>query len=286
MRSTLTFAGVLAALSLVPAQNLRAQEHGVPAPPAALVVFQPPHADLSVVGWDRDSVRIVVRQAGPIRVEMERITGGVQIHERRPLSAAGARPTYELFVPRNATVRVTVVLGTVTLRGLGGTIRAGVADGSLRADSIAGRAELSTATGPLELRNGRGRLDVRSVAGDVVLLDVSGGIRARTTSGVVRISLARQSLLEAESYSGMIEFTGPLGGGTSSFATHSGDIRLQLPGRGDATLFVTAVQARAVIECGSGRQTPVRGEPLPLGAGGDPIEIVTFTGSVRVSCRR
>jgi hypothetical protein len=117
-----------------------------------------------------------------------------------------------------------------------------------------------------------------------VLEGVAGSIRARTTSGALRIVAETPSSVEAESYSGRIEFRGGLAGAASTFATHSGAIDLRLPSGADATLFLTSVQGRTALDCGDAASAPAAGEPVPLGDGGSPVEIVSFSGDVRVSC--
>lgn len=274
-----------AALPLAVARA-QAQEYGAAAAPTALVVFQPVHADVSVTGWDADSVHVTAERTGSIRLDIEPAAHGVQVLERRALADASVRPTYRLFVPRGATVRVTAQEGSITLRELRGAVRAGIVDGSLRADSLSGSVELSTVTGALEAAGSDGRIQARSVAGDVTLSGVSGSIRARSISGDVQIALAEPGIVEAESYSGRITFAGALSGEASSFATHSGDIELRLPGSGNVTLFLTSVQGQPVIVCDEQR-SPASGdaaEPLPVGAGGAPVEIVTFSGAVEVRC--
>lgn len=262
------------------------QEYGASVSSSALVVFQPTLADVSIIGWEADSVHVAAERTGPIRLELESETDGVRILERRALPDGAVRPTYRLFVPRDATLRLTAQEGAITLRGLRGTVRAGIVDGALRADSLSGSAELSTVTGALEVAGFEGRLRARSVAGDVILYGTSGSIRASSTSGDVRISVVEPGDVEAESYSGRITFTGAIGAGASSFATHSGDIVLALPVRSDATLFITNVQERPTITCGDDREPAnlEAGRPILLGAGGPPVEIVTFSGAVEVRC--
>lgn len=262
------------------------QKYGAPVSPPVLVVFQPTHADVSIIGWEADSVHVTAERMGPIRLELETETDGVRILERRALRDGAIQPTYRLFVPRDATLRLTAQRGSITLRGLRGTVWAGIVDGSLRADSLSGSAELSTVTGALEAAGFEGRLYVRSVAGDVSLYGVSGSIRASSTSGDVRITVAEPGVVEAESYSGRITFAGAMGTESSSFATHSGDIEIALPERSDVTLFITSVQGRPSITCGDDREpaSVEAGRPIPLGAGGPPVEIVTFSGVVEVRC--
>lgn len=285
------FAFALAALFTAPLPGAAqtqadSEEYGASVSSPALVVFQPTHADVSIIGWEADSVHVAAERTGPIRLELEPETDGVRILERRALRDGASRPTYRLFVPRDATLRLTAQEGSITLRGLRGTVRAGIVGGSLRADSLSGSAELSTITGALEVAGFEGRLHARSVAGGVILYGVSGSIRASSTSGDVRITVAEPGVVEAESYSGRITFTGAMGRGGSSFATHSGDIVLALPERSDATLFITSVQGRPTITCGDDREPAYveAGRPIPLGAGGPPVEIVTFSGAVTVRC--
>lgn len=285
MRSilALTWSPFYVALALFASSiSADAQELSLPVARDALVLFRPARADVHVTGWDRDSVRVTASKSGRVRIEMDRVTGGVQILERRPPGDT-ARPVYTLFVPRGAMVRVSTQAGILRFTGLRGVVHGGVVEGSVVADSIVGSVELSSVTGSVELRNTRGRIEARSVAGDVVLLGVAGSIRARTTSGDMRIELIERSAVKAESYSGRIIIRGALGGGPSSVATHSGDIQLELPPRGDITLFATSARVR-VESCGTGLGPFDAARPAAIGAGGDPVDVLTFTGVVHIRC--
>lgn len=260
------------------------QDLSAPAGASPVVVFRPARAELRIEGWDRDSVRITSRDAAGIRLELERTATGIQIHERRDVDQAPETPRYQLLVPRGAVVRVSMQSGGIVLRGVSGDLRAGVVNGAISADTISGPMHLSTVTGPIRVRGSRGELRVRSVSGALELLDVVGPLRARSTSGDLYIRRAAPGPVEAETYSGMLVLDGALGGGASSFATHSGSIALRLPEDADATFFITSVEGRASVRCGGESREPTPGQPHPVGGGGDPVEVITFTGNVEVTC--
>lgn len=273
----------LAALPALPSPS-PAQVHALTSTRDPLVSFQPVRGHIRVVGWDRDSVRIVVEDAGSVRVDIERSgASAVRILERRR-PGDPTSPRYALFVPRAATVRVSAQEGSLHLSGLAGVFRGGLVDGPLSADSLAGDMELSSVTGPVEVRNSRGHLEARSPAGRVSLLNVTGSIRVRATSGEVRVQLAGRSTVNIESYSGRVSVAGILGGGASSVATHSGDIEIQLPFSGGVTLFATGARIRAPATCQTGASRTDTAGPLTLGAGDDPLELATFSGTVTVRC--
>jgi DUF4097 and DUF4098 domain-containing protein YvlB len=174
--------------------------------------------------------------------------------------------------------------GTISLSGIRGGVRAGVVEGSVRGDSLSGDVELSSVTGPVVLHRSSGRLVARSVAGDIVMSQVTGPVRARSTSGDLSISTDQAGPVEAETYSGLITFDGALGSAASSFATHSGDIQLRLPAAQNAIALVTSVEGRATLSCGGRTVRPTPDEPVVLGARGESLDVITFTGNVRITC--
>lgn len=262
------------------------QDLSAPVGGSPTVVFQPARAEFEIMGWDRDSVRVTSRNASGIRLELERMATGIQIHERRDLDHVQEMPRYQLFVPSGAVVRVTMQSGEITLRGVSGDVRTGVVNGTISADSVSGNMHLSTVTGPIRVRGSVGELHARSVSGALHLLDIVGRLRAGTTSGNISIQRAAPGPVEAESYSGVLVLDGALGGGQSSFATFSGSISLRLPENADATFFITSVEGQARVSCGGEPLTPDPDQPHSVGAGGDPVEVVTFTGNIRVDCDR
>lgn len=278
------FHSVLLFSLLLPVAATAQQELAAPAASGSTVVFRPARADLTVTGWDRDSVQIVSRESGDIRIELERGAAGIQIHERRATADVQTVPRYQLFVPRNVVLRVSMQSGEIKLQDVDGDIRAGLVDGAIEADAVAGQVNLSTVTGPVRVDGSRGSLQARSVAGGMSFVDISGSIRVRSTSGNIRITRQGAGPVEAETYSGGLVFEGGLGDGPSSFATHSGSIDLHLPANAGATFFISAVEGRARIRCDGGSVEPEPGQPVHVGRGGDPVEVLTFTGNVRVTC--
>ncbi len=253
-------------------------------PASGVVVFQPSKAQLEVVGWARDSVRLVARNAAGIVVELDRSAGVFELHERRAERDTAVLASYTLYVPATATVRVRMQAGEISLRNLRGGVRAGIVEGSVLGDSLSGDVELSSVAGPVELRRSSGRLLARSVAGDVVMSQVTGIVRARSTSGDLTIATGLAGPVEAETYSGVISFEGALAGAGSSFATHSGDIHLRLSAAQDAVALVTNVEGRVTLMCGGRAGRVAAGQPVVLGDGGESFDVITFTGNVRINC--
>lgn len=108
------------------------------------------------------------------------------------------------------------------------------------------RLHLGTVSGDLTAEKLDGELDLQSVSGDVRLIGGQGAsIQLETVSGSVELTDVRSKDVAGQTVSGDVTFRGPvLDAGSYDFATTSGDIRIGLPARPNATLSAATFSGR------------------------------------------
>lgn len=200
---------------------------------------------------------------------------------------------FSVSVPRDATV---------TVQNVAGSIRVSSLNGGLRADSVSGDVVVSEAQAVRQAKTVSGNLDLSNVRGDDVnVASVSGRIRidslgarsltAQSVSGDLRLSGIETDRASARSVSGDIDFAGRLSrNGRYEFQSHSGDARIAPAGdRGfalEATTFSGSVSSDYPLTLQSTpnrgfapgrRNNALRGS---FGDAGATLSIQSFSGNI------
>jgi hypothetical protein len=174
-------------------------------------------------------------------------------------------------VPRGSRLDLSSLEGRITVRGVGGEVRARASSGDL--DLI-----------------GASKVDAEAIDGEVDVLEVTGPVSVRTVSGRVTISSAAPSPgLEVETASGDIEWRGRCAEGCHLDAdTVSGRIRFLVDPASSFTFGATSHGGKVRDLAGltpSGAR-PTDGSPEAawlrgrLGAGEGEIECESFSGEI------
>ena len=167
----------------------------------------------------------------------------VRIETRHPKSSGGwfnwgsdgsGSVAYELSVPADANLdSIETVNGDVSIRGVGGTVKAATVNGGLNVADLAGDVGLETVNGSIEARfaalSGDQRVDAEAVNGKIRLrlpADASARVSAETVNGSI---VADDFGLEPEKGFVGRELSGDIGGGSArvSLDTVNGSIRIE-----------------------------------------------------------
>jgi hypothetical protein len=150
-----------------------------------------PIGDVSVTGWDRDYVEVVVRLTAAARAEGDALqlladarietepTVRAVMRARQPRGGhrAWVAADFEVRAPRALALELTTRVGDIALTDVGGPVRARTTTGNVR---VAVPAGVSETWGGLDAETATGAIDVALPAG------LSAVVRARTTLGTVR----------------------------------------------------------------------------------------------------
>jgi DUF4097 and DUF4098 domain-containing protein YvlB len=129
------------------------------------------------------------------------------------------------------------VSGDIVASGSQGEIEASSVSGDV--DVTAGVREVSaeSVSGSVRAAQVNGNLRAESVSGDVRAETVTGNVEASTVSGNIRLIAIQSKDVRTETVSGEVVYSGSIEpGGTYTFESHSGTVRLNIP-RGAGAQF-------------------------------------------------
>jgi DUF4097 and DUF4098 domain-containing protein YvlB len=246
---------ILLALALPLTAGAQAQPHapagekGAAAPPgverkiaaAADVAVSLCMASGSVVvrGWDKGEVQARSDMAGRIDLREGKSGKGVEVIVSDNADETGAGycnsvSDVELDVPRGARVQIRVREGDVDIDGVA-EARVESLNGDVDVRRVTRAVDVSCLSGDVSLSDSKGRARLHSVSGSVEAMHVSPAatgdeFEARSTSGDVSLERVGHASVKGATTSGSVRMSGPLAGsGVYEFATHSGDVTMELP---------------------------------------------------------
>jgi DUF4097 and DUF4098 domain-containing protein YvlB len=199
--------------------------------------------DISVTGGGGDDVRIeaVKRVRHPneaeakallseITIEVADRGGRVEVrteYPRRRNWSGGV--DFTVSVPRDASVALRSVSGTVKVTNINGELRAETVSGDIITMTAKKLRVAKTVSGDVEISESEAdELSLGSVSGDVIVNRLKGnGFDAQTVSGDLRLTDVEIDHASIRSVSGDIDYSGRLArNGRYQFQSHSGDIRV------------------------------------------------------------
>jgi len=204
------------------------------------------NSGMTVMGWDRDSVRILYRVM--TRAHTEERARAIAADVQLALSKGGLLPQGP-FDPSNDDEWWAV------------EIKAWVP----RASDLV----LSTQNGPLAVRDVRGRMEISSTNGPMSLTDLAGAIEARTENGPLHVALAGSRWdgkgIDAEAQNGPLDLALP-----TSYSAHLVTGTINGPEAFDYA--IESNRERAWIN-------------TTLGKGGPLVRVVTINGPFHIGTR-
>ena len=258
----------------------------VPARPNARVEIDSYSGDVTVRGWDRNSVRVIARRGRGDRLEVDGSESSVRINVR---TDAG-RPTaldFDVSVPVGASVNAHGVYLNITMEGTRGEIRAETVQGDIAVRGGSGFVSLRSAQGAITLDGARGRIDVDATNESVRLTNLSGEIAVNSVNRSITMERIESSDVEATSINGDIFYDGTIREkGRYRFATHNGQLRVGIAESVSAAVTVITYQGSfescfpiTVPQLRERRRTS-----FTLGSGSASVDLESFQGSIRI-CR-
>ena len=203
------------------------------------------NSGMTVMGWNRDHVRILYRVMTRARTEerVRALAAEVQLE----LAKGWLRPDGPSVTPRGESWMVEV--------------KAWVP----RASDLA----LSTQNGPLGVRDVHGRMDLSSVNGPVSLVDLGGAVQARIQNGPLHVALAGSRWdgagLDAEA--------------------ENGPLNLELPADYSARFETGTINGPQGMDYPIESNHRRGWITTTLGKGGPPVRVVTHNGPFQITER-
>lgn len=204
--------------------------------------------ELKINGWERNEVRIFVRNGrlpGFKVLEKDEKSGKanwIYITNVRPEgSRPGPQPEclagadIEMDVPMGSALDLYAVRSADTVVDSVRKVKIESNEGDVQIRNIAGGINATTYNGNLNVESSEGQIMLATTSGNILAFGVNQGqvgdlFKAKSSSGNVILQQVEHRQIEASSISGTINFKGKLlAGGLYSFKTSNGPIRLQLP---------------------------------------------------------
>ncbi|MBC7900739.1 MAG: DUF4097 family beta strand repeat protein [Saprospiraceae bacterium] len=229
-------------------------EKSIPVDPNVSIKVCVAEGDLKINGWERDEVRIFVKDGSKFGVKiLEKSADSGKpnwIHIKRAAdqAAPGAQirecisgQAIEMDVPMKASLTVE---GRVTRTTVDSVRKIYIKnlEGNLSLRNIAGGITANTYQGDVTVENSGGAISLESATGNIVAFEVSPGqigdvFKAKTNSGTISLQKLEHRQIDANSITGSVLFNSKfLMGGLYNFKTSNGSIRLTIPSASSCTI--------------------------------------------------
>lgn len=213
---------------------------------------------LKINGWERDEVRIFVRNGRDIAIKtLEKnadtgkpnwlwVTGVLPAGRYRTTGGSNclAGSSVEIDVPTKSTISLEARTSGATVDSVR-KLTVKVIEGDISIRNISGGISALTYQGDVMIENSAGAINLESTTGNIIASEVNPGqigdlFKAKTTSGNVSLQKVSHRQIEANSISGTVLFNGKfLTGGIYSFKSTNGSIRMLLPQDTSCTLVAS-----------------------------------------------
>jgi DUF4097 and DUF4098 domain-containing protein YvlB len=196
-----------------------------------------PGGNVTVTASDKNEVRVRARtESGAIRFSSSGARATLE-----PATGRGCSDGhFEVTVPVGVRVVATTWSGSVTVRGVHGTIEAHAQSGDVDIRDAGDRLDIETLSGDVTVAGVKGELNVRTVSGGLTLSAARGNVEVESVSGDLDLRDVIAKQVRTHTTSGDVSFQGSiLDAGRYEFNTHSGEIGLSLPADIGAELSVS-----------------------------------------------
>jgi DUF4097 and DUF4098 domain-containing protein YvlB len=228
--------------------------------------------DITVVGGDPGTVRVVVDGGGAGNYEIDQIGDVISIEPRRKGRFIGSSADVILTVPERASLELSCTSGDVNVHGPVTELRAGVASGDVRVDRVGTVCRVNSASGDIRL-NWAQDAEINTASGTVRIGRVDRSLRINAASGNVYVEeIGDSAICKAASSSVRVR---SFEGSEFRLKTMSGDLHLGMPPRRTIELDFTSLSGKLRNKLPKGDGSP--SEKLVL------ISVATVSGDLTLS---
>jgi DUF4097 and DUF4098 domain-containing protein YvlB len=236
---------------------------------------------ITVRGWELPDVKVVAStENGALRFDATSNRVTLRVDQEREGRMSRGDANYDVSVPRGTRLRLQAASGTVTASGSQGEISATTVSGAIDVSGARRQVALESVSGPIKASQLAGDLKAQNVSGSIRAENVAGRVEAWTVNGAIRLIGVRANDIRAETVGGDIVYAGRVAtGGTYNFESHSGTIRLTIPGSPGAQFRLETVSGTI--------QTDFPAETAAAGGGrkGGRVEFTIGDGRAKVTAR-
>ncbi len=288
----------------IPRSERVTTERALAVDPGVNLKFCVSEGSLTINGWDRDEVRIFVRDGRRF---------GFKVLERNakndkpnwvwaaredvdgpptPFASCLGGGRVEIDVPIGATINLEARTSGATIDSVK-SVSVKIIEGSIGIRNVSGGVKAETYQGDVMLESSAGEITLKTTTGNILAYDVNPGgigdlLNAQTTSGTISLQKVSHRQIRSSSISGSVLFnSGFLAGGIYNFKTSNGSIELQIPAdassRFIASLGFGSFNSAIPLDVQSESITP-GGKSIvaTLGNGSATVNLTTTSGSIRI----
>jgi len=258
---------------------------------------------VKINGWNRSELRVFVQDGGKfgLKIQQKSLKTGDPVWimlagiEPKNKSYAPAECLWgdviEIDLPVNASVNIKGQETTTTIDGIRkASVKTIGGDISIR--NVTDGVMASAGQGGITVEASSGEMELVSTTGNIVVFEAGpaeiGDIfKAKTNGGTISLQKLEHRQVEVSSITGSVVFDGDLlSGGSYSFGTSNGSIRLSLPQTASCTIwasygfgnFNSEIPIKIMTEnIGEG---PVKSMTGKLGSGDASLKLTTNSGSI------
>jgi DUF4097 and DUF4098 domain-containing protein YvlB len=239
---------------------------------------------ITIHGWSENRIKVHAEQGRRGRVEVSMV-GSTVVIKASSREGAPSVIDFDLTVPQSMGLSLSGTYADINVDGMQGPISAETVNGEVNVRGGKGIITLHSIQGSVTLADASGRIEVNSVNEDVELTNVTGEIKVETTNGEVRLAGIQSSSVDAGTINGDVLYQGTVtDGGSYSFGSHNGDIRVSVPERANVT--ITAATANGDIDASF--PLPLTSSPgrhrktFKIGSGSARMELESFQGDIQM----
>lgn len=214
---------------------------------------------------------------------------------------ANVSVAFTIKAPAGVTISAKSISGSITVSDIKGELSLESVSGGIRVSNAGRISRAKSLSGSVEIVDTRvaGSLEASAVSGNVVFRKVRArSIDAESLSGTITADAVECDRADLHSFSGGVEFTGPLvRGGRYAMKSHSGDLRITVTGGGgvevDASSFSGSLRSDLTLVNQAGSQGSDRPDGRMrrrslkgvYGDGSAVLELTTFSGAIVITKR-
>lgn len=261
---------------------------------------------VKVNGWKRNEMRVLIKDGSKFGFKI--LQKNTKTHEPEWIMITSIQTPgkyissgecvwgsdIEIDLPINASVNIkgqdiTTSIDSVRkvgIRSIGGDISVRNVSDGVAADSGQGDIMVDASGGPMSLDSTRGNI----VVNDAAPSDFGDVFKAKTNGGAISLQNIEHRQVEGSSISGSVVYTGSLlNGGSYSFSTSNGSIRLALPTTTSCKFWATYGFGNFVSDIPLDKETenlmegPIKSIQGKMGSGGEALlKLTTNNGSIQI----
>lgn len=193
-RFRMGFAGLLFILALMPAVTQAAasddMEQIFAVQPGGTLTVNSDSGPIEVSTWDRNEVRVRVRNSNGFSVEIEQEGNDVVVvadRQRSLFRLSGSDIRFYITVPERYSVDLDTGGGGIRVPDLIGNVKADTSGGAIEVGRITGDVEVDTSGGRIDINDVDGDVNAETSGGRISIANVTGDVNADTSGGSIQI---------------------------------------------------------------------------------------------------